>query len=82
VRKAGLGGKDVAGAPDKVLLNIGRVLCDGFDNGQGYQDAISAVISTTATKPTTHQAIVWVDAAVRTCARRMRARYQPGHPSC
>jgi Protein of unknown function (DUF732) len=80
VRKAGLGGKDVAGTPDKVLLNIGRVLCDGFDNGQGYQDAISAVISTTATKPTTHQAIVWVDTAVRDLCPAHESEIPAGAP--
>jgi hypothetical protein len=64
VRAAGFGSKDFANATDAQLLKIGQVACNGLGTGLGYQDAILAFVQNDA-KPTTHQATVLVDEAVR-----------------
>lgn len=36
VRRAGFGQKDMAGAPDSAVLEIGNQVCDGFGAGFSY----------------------------------------------
>jgi hypothetical protein len=64
VRKAGLGDKDVQSASDRQLLHFAKIVCDGFDNGLGYQDLIQ-IMQSAGHHITTRQGAVWVDSAVR-----------------
>jgi hypothetical protein len=79
VRKVGFGSKDVAGATDAQLILIGKDLCDGLDAGEGYQNAIDIMI-TSKPKPTTHQAIVWVDATIRDLCPAHESEIPAGAP--
>jgi len=63
-RKTGLGNKDIAHATDQQILQLGRILCEGMDEGAGYQDEISD-IRKNAHKITVRQATIWIDAAAR-----------------
>ncbi|MGH3273514.1 MAG: DUF732 domain-containing protein [Streptosporangiaceae bacterium] len=65
VRRAGVGSKDLSDDhAAKVLLHVGRLICDGLDTDLSYADEISAV-STSLRSITVRQATVLVNAAIR-----------------
>lgn len=80
VRAIGFGSKDFANATDAQLLKVGQTVCNGFGpDGVGYQDEVLAFVQNSA-HPTTHQAAVLVDEAVRNLCPRYAAEIPAGAP--
>ena len=79
VHAAGFGNKDVAPATDAQLRQIGRTACNALATGVPYRDEIRAFMAGVR-KPSTHQAAVLVDEAIRNLCPQFSKQLPPGAP--
>ena len=79
VQAAGFGNKDLAPPTGAQLRQVGRDACNGLAIGIPYRDKVRALVAGVR-KPSTHQAAVLVDEAIRNVCPQFSKQLPPDAP--